>query len=90
MQELWDLLLPVKPDSECEFEDTTDQFMVLLSQEACSAKPASHIFRLHGTLQRLELLILLDSGSSHCFINSVHCTSLSGITLMRQSLSVHG
>lgn len=88
MQELWDLLLHEKPDSECEFEDTTDQYMVLLSQEACSAKPACHIFRLCGTLQGLELLILLDSSSSHYFINSIHCTSLSGLTPMRQFLSV--
>jgi hypothetical protein len=34
------------------------------------------------------MLILLDSGSSHCFLSNIHASSLVGLTYMNTPLSV--
>lgn len=88
VQELWDMLSVDQPEPEPEFQDSTDQFLMLLSQEAFSVNRPSKAFRLRGQLQGMNLLILIDSGSSHCFLNSVHAASLSGITPLDHPLTV--
>lgn len=44
-------------NSEGEFEDSAEQFMICLSQEAASPKVAAKTFRLQGYLQGVELLM---------------------------------
>jgi hypothetical protein len=58
MQELWDLLTPVPPEPEAEFEDTSEQFMNLMSTVAVSLKSATSTFRLSCSLNGKELLML--------------------------------
>lgn len=70
LQDLWDLLLPDQPKSEDEFQDFVEQFMLLLSEEALSPQLVASLFHLSGFIQGTEILILLDSGSSNCFLNS--------------------
>lgn len=62
--------------------------MILLSTEAISTKTQSKAFRFQGQLQGLDMLILLDSGSSHCFVSNIHASSLVGLTHMNTPLSV--
>jgi hypothetical protein len=75
-----------EPDGE--FVDFAEQFMVLLSQEASAAQCSATTFKLHGTIQGVSLLVLLDSGSSHSFLNAAHYSLLSGFTLLQQPLHV--
>jgi hypothetical protein len=70
VQELWEMLSSDQPESEAEFVDSAEQFMILLSTEAASTKTTSKSFRLRGQLQGIDVLILLDSGSSHCFLSA--------------------
>eukprot|EP00267_Zea_mays_P054154 XP_020407373.1 uncharacterized protein LOC103652751 [Zea mays] len=88
MQELWDLLTPESQEPEAEFQDTSEQFMILLSTEAVSSKSSRSTFRLSGSLFGQELLMLLDSGSSHCFLNTSLASSLTGVNQLAQPLSV--
>jgi hypothetical protein len=75
-------------ESDGEFEDSAEQLLIPLSQETISPKSPSKGFRLRGTVQGLDLFVLLDSRSSHCFINSNHVISLSGLMLMERPISV--
>jgi hypothetical protein len=62
--------------------------MMLLSQEASSPKTACSTFKLQGYIQGIPLLIMLDSGSSHSFLNVVHSSSLQGVASLAHPLSV--
>lgn len=62
--------------------------MILLSTEAVSSKSSRSTFRLSGSLFGQELLMLLDSGSSHCFLNTSLASSLTGVNQLAQPLSV--
>jgi hypothetical protein len=75
-------------ESDGEFEDSTEQLLIPLSQETISPKSPSKGFGLRGTVQGLDLFVLLDSRSSHYFINSNHVISLSGLMLMERPISV--
>lgn len=86
MQELWDMILSDQHESEGKFEDSAKQFMISLSHEAVSAKVVFKTFRLIEYLQGVELLMLVDSGNSHCFLNSALGTL--GIATMPSPLSV--
>jgi hypothetical protein len=88
VQELWDMLSVDQPESKGEFEDSVDQLMLLLSKESMSANTLSKAFRICGQLQGMEMLMLLDSGSSHSFLNSVRTTDLSGFVPLDTPLSV--
>lgn len=88
IQEFWDMLAPEVPESEGEIQDSTEQFMMLLSQEAFSEKAATATLRLQGCIQGLPLLILLDSRSSHSFLNAALSSSLHGVSSLHQPLSV--
>jgi predicted aspartyl protease len=76
-------------ESEGEFEDSAETFMILLSTEAMSTKKApSRSFRLQGQLQGENMLILLDLGSSHCLLNASRTSSLSGFMSLETPLVV--
>lgn len=88
IQELWDMMSIDQPESEGEFEDSVEQLMLLLSTEVASANTPSKAFRIRGQLQGMDMLMLLDSGSSHSFLNSVCTTDLLGFVSMDTPLSV--
>lgn len=77
-----------QPSSDGEFEDSADQFMILLSSEAVSANIPSKTFRIRGLIQGMDMLMLLDSGSTHSFLNAVHVPKLFGLSTMHTPLSV--
>ena len=82
------MLSPDQPESEGEYQDTTEQFMVLLSQEAMSDTTVPQTFKLQDSLQGIELMVLLDSGSSHMFLNSAHISSLTGISSLLHPMTM--
>jgi hypothetical protein len=88
VQELWEMLSTDQPESEGEFEDSAEHFLILLSTEAASVNRQSKSFRLPGVMQGVDMLMLIDSGSTHSFLNSAHTNKLSGITPMDTPLSV--
>lgn len=88
IQELWEMLSPDQPSSDGEFEDSADQFMILLSSEAVLANITSKSFRIRGLIQGMDMLMLLDFGSTHSFLNVVHVPKLYGLSTMHTPLSV--
>lgn len=72
VQELLEVL-----QSESEVSDSTastaldgDTVLMSISQQALTGTESSTSFRLRGWVQGLEVLMLVDSGSSHSFIDS--------------------
>ncbi|XP_035822042.1 uncharacterized protein [Zea mays] len=88
MQELWDMVLPDKDESDGEFQDSAEQFLMAISKEATVVPANSKAFRLRGSIQGVDMLILLDCGSTHCFLDNSYSTKLSGVVAMEQALTV--
>jgi hypothetical protein len=88
VQEMWELFDHDQSDTDPDFQDSSDQFAVMLSQAAISTPAKAQAFRLQGCLQGVELLMLLDSGSSHCFLNTNSVAAITGLTLVSTPLMV--
>jgi hypothetical protein len=70
LQEIWDL---VQPDSPEESEDTNTPvmehiFMAIL-EAAILGTEAPRTLKIKGAIQNIEILVLIDSGSSHSFVS---------------------
>jgi hypothetical protein len=71
-----------------EFEDSAENFMILLSTEAMCPKAAQSTFRFLGTIHGGKLLMLLDSRSSHYFLNANVVDAIPGVQSLAQPLSI--
>jgi hypothetical protein len=69
-------------------ESNDGQFRVCLSKVAVSGKDSSMSMRLMGNVQVHEVLMLVDSGNSHSFIDSKVAQLLSGSAKLSHPLSV--
>jgi hypothetical protein len=70
VQELWDLLQGEPDLNEVDdHSDTEIQLNVLLYKEALSSGGNSKSFKFLGSIQGCEVMVLVDSGSSHSFVN---------------------
>ncbi|CAD6238507.1 unnamed protein product [Miscanthus lutarioriparius] len=79
VQELMDLF-PESVAAECSEDSSPDeQIMMHLSVAAVVGSASPKTFSLSGHIQGHHLSILVDSGSSHTFLNSVLAQSLTGI-----------
>lgn len=89
MQEVWELFtpeeLPEQPESESVHED--QMFLVVLS-EAVSGGPAKKAFQLLGWLHQREVSILIDSGSTHSFVNQCLIQQLPTALLVEAHIKV--
>ena len=65
--EVWELLGSEEITEEV-FEPE-QQIMMVLSMAAWVGQDTPSTFRMQGMLQNRELLVLIDSGSSHTFLN---------------------
>lgn len=65
-----------------------DQVFMMLSAAAVSGEEAFLTVKFQGVIQGFEVLVLVDSGSSHSFLSSALATKLSGISLMPSSVQV--
>lgn len=80
----WDL-----PASEGTDENShAELHNLLLSQAARGGSPATKTMKFYGSIQGINILILLDSGSSHTFISSSVAAQLQGCTTVNTSLPV--
>jgi hypothetical protein len=89
MQGLWDLL---SEDSDTGIyyvhSDVDAQVHMILSQEAVSVVTTSKTLKFLGNLQGHSVVILIDSGSSHSFVNATLVAALSGISTLHKPLLV--
>jgi hypothetical protein len=83
LQELWDLYqlqneeTATIPDGE---QQPKDQVFVVVSIAAVQGVEAMHTMKFTGIIQNREVLVLVDSGSSHSFISSKLAAQLSGLS----------
>ncbi|KAM0872306.1 hypothetical protein ACQ4PT_038804 [Festuca glaucescens] len=63
---------------EASTEPTNTAEMLAISEAAVTGTEAPSTFRLLGQIQKKKVLMLIDSGSSHCFVNEAIATELQG------------
>jgi hypothetical protein len=87
IQEVWDFF----SDDETQVDtcvDHTPQLYACLPEAAVVGSEFVMSMRLWGSIQGVELLILLGSGSSHTFLSHRIGTQLSGVTPLERSFNV--
>lgn len=71
------------PDCEAGPETAEEapaaQLFLLLSAAAASGRPAARTMQFKGSIEGQDILILVDSGSSHSFINRSVASRCSGV-----------
>ncbi len=83
IEELWDLL--EEGSSEPEIEQSAevsehDSELCVISREAVLGSIDSpHTLRLQGLIQNHEVLMLVDSGSTHSFVSATLANQLTGV-----------
>jgi hypothetical protein len=87
VEKIWNHFTP------SESEETVDTVpaelhAVVMSQAAQGEVYATKTMKFLGSIQGVQLLILLDSGSSHTFLSAVVASQLTGCSQLCQPLSV--
>ncbi|CAO2166027.1 unnamed protein product [Urochloa humidicola] len=91
LQEVWELLQLEEDSTDSVFQagnEADDTQLMALSVAAVTGKNAPKTLRLLGQIQHKDVLILVDSGSSHTFISSKMAGQLQGSKPMESSLLV--
>jgi hypothetical protein len=86
--ELPECSTPDAPNPEVSEDTPAAQLFLLLSTAATSGKSAARTMQFTGSIEGHDVLILVDSGSSHSYINSSVATKLSGVRELPHSVSV--
>jgi hypothetical protein len=77
------------PDQDVPADQAaTEQAFMLLSAAALSGSSHPHTLQLRGQLQGQDILILVDSRSSHSFISGKLASKFSDITQLTHPLSI--
>lgn len=79
------MALLASDESEVESED---EELMSISKEAVGGLEGPQTVRLQGVIQGKNILMLVDSGSSHSFISEGLARQLQGISLMQKSMRV--
>jgi hypothetical protein len=90
IQEVWDLLeskAPYSPPDQ-QSDVQSEQAFMAISEAAISGSEGPRTLKIKGLIQGIEVLMLIDSGSSHSFVSEQVATLLEGITASRQSVKV--
>lgn len=61
---------------------------MLLSAEVATGREGPKIMGFVGSIQGVELFILVDSGSSHTFISTIIATQLVGVSSLHSAVKV--
>jgi len=92
MQELYDLF---QLEEECTDEmietqqqSTSEQLFMSLSEAAVFGLEAPKTMKFQGQIQGKQVLILVDSGSSHTFVNTEVAAELQGISALVNPVGV--
>jgi hypothetical protein len=90
VQELWEML-SVDLDDKCsdEHSDTNAQVLMVLSQEAVSVGSSPMTLMFQGNIQGRSVVILVDSSSSHSFVNLSLAPLFSGLSPTARPVKVH-
>jgi hypothetical protein len=88
IEEVWDLL--TLDEATVEVIEPTEQLMMVvsLSNAAWSGSDTVSTMRLQGQIQQHNLLVLIDSGSSHTFLNDSLQPLLSGVQELTTPITV--
>jgi hypothetical protein len=86
IEEVWDLLN--EDEVSATVETTSEQLLMAISNAAWSGIGSITTLRLQGSIQQHELMILIDSGSSHTFINDKWLSELKGVQPLHNQLNV--
>jgi hypothetical protein len=92
IQESWDFKVDEDSKSYASAPSspvTTDnQLCVMLSEAALLSIESARSMKLCGSILGHQLVILLDSGSSHCFLDAKVATQLQGLSMLPKPLIV--
>jgi hypothetical protein len=89
LQEVWDMFDSVSTGSQIsEVEDVSDQVFLAISEAVVSGISAPRTLKITSNIQHMDLLILIDSGSSHSFISSQLVDCLQGVTIAAKHVGV--
>lgn len=80
VEELWELLQCSETDSQRAKDDKSqiEADLIAISKEAVNGAETSRTIRLQGVIQSLEVIMLVDSGSSHCFVSEELARQMAG------------
>jgi hypothetical protein len=93
IQELWELMSDedsLDTYSVSFADDQSAQICVVVSKAAVSGIESPRSMRLMGSIQGHDMLILVDSGSSHSFLSSKLVGQLSGASKLINPMTVTG
>lgn len=82
---------PIPSGEEASGEATSSEHDVdycVISKEAMEGAESPTTMRLHGWVQDREVLMLVDSGSSHSFVSEAMADRLQGVQQARSALTV--
>lgn len=93
LQEVWELCQDAfsEEDQIDQTEPTTppaDQLFMLLSAAAVSSSVHPRTLQFQGIIQGQPISILVDSGSTHSFLDSCLASSLTGVQQLHSPASV--
>jgi hypothetical protein len=88
IQELWELLPEEDQLSVGSVEDVNAQLCMCLSAAVMAGTNSAKSMRLLGSMQGKEILILVDSGSSHTFVSTMLVGGFQGISKLSVPISV--
>jgi hypothetical protein len=81
IHEVWDLIDAghIKEAND-QGDSVVDECFMALSEDAAMGKEAPRTLKLSGLIQDVDVLILIDFGSSHSFISGQVAASLNGVS----------
>lgn len=89
VEAIWEGVPDVDSASEVDCsEPPPSQLFMAISKAALQGTPATCAIRLHGSIQRQSVVLLVDSGSSASFISESLAACLQGVTVTSSSSSV--
>jgi hypothetical protein len=88
VQELLELFNLEAIDELSVSSDHQEQLFLALSKEASSGVEGPRTMKLQGSVQGKDILILVDSGSSHTFLSTHIAAELSGVQPLQKTVQV--
>jgi hypothetical protein len=90
VQEIWELFQDgQEEDSISEHSDADAYCHMILSQEAMSASYTSKTLKFIDNIQGHEVVILVDSKSTHSFVSERLAPMLLGVSHLPRAVSIH-
>jgi hypothetical protein len=68
--------------------ESLDQTLLAISTATWIWSNSSTTLRIQGSIQHIELVILIDSGSTHTYISKCWRTTLSGMKQLDRQMSI--